>query len=434
MSYDGLENLTKSLLSDNPLHTMSHMSTAAKPIAIDMFCGCGGISAGLRDIGVRVIAGADIEPHYICTFRHNFPDAETITEDLSLLDPKRLMRRLGIKPGELDILSGGPPCQGFSKNVPRKNRFLDLPNNLLVLTFIKYVEALQPKLVLMENVAEMKNGFGQTYTQEIVSRLEGDGYRVSYEVLNAADYGVPQRRRRAFFIARKARSPLDFPTPTHIRSAKDSSSLLPWGEDWKHVSVWDAIGDLPSVSHDDCRTTFSYACEPFSDYQRNMRRDRKLVTNHTPRTLADTQYQRLASLNPGQGLKDLPDRLRPKSGYSGAYGRLTKTMIAPTITRWVFHPGSGRFGHPEDIRVITIREAARLQGFTDDFEFTGTYTQQAGQVGNAVPPLLIQKLAGSILRQAGYGEGRGLRGGASKSMNASNLSRSFSEGSGNVIV
>lgn len=382
---------------------MSHMSSAGIPVAIDMFCGCGGISAGLRDAGVRVIAGADIEPKYICTFRHNFPEAQAITEDLSLLEPTRLMKRLGIKPGELDILSGGPPCQGFSKNVPRKNRFLDLPNNLLVLTFIRYVEAFQPKLVLMENVAEMKNGFGQSYTEEIVTRLEDDGYRVSYEVLNAADYGVPQRRRRAFFIARKARSRLDFPTPTHIRSTEDSPGLLRWGdgEDWQHVTVWDAIGDLPSVTHDDSRKTFQYACKPFSEYQRNMRRGRKLVTNHTPRPLAANQYERLASLSPGQGLKDLPDHLRPKSGYSGAYGRLTKDMVAPTITRWVFHPGSGRFGHPEDIRVITIREAARLQGFPDDFEFTGSYLQQAGQIGNAVPPLLIQKLVESMLRQAG---------------------------------
>ena len=129
-----------------------------------------------------------------------------------------------------------------------------------------------------------------------------------------------------------------------------------------------------------------------------MRNGSTTVTNHVARHLQPTQYERLASILPGQGLKDLPKHLRPKSGYSGAYARLTKEMIAPTITRWVFHPGSGRFGHPVDIRVITIREAARIQGFPDSFEFVGTYTQQAGQVGNAVPPLLAERIAESLLQ------------------------------------
>lgn len=408
---------------------MSHQDDKKPPLAADLFCGCGGMSAGLRDAGFRVIAGADIEPKYISTFRHNFPDAHAVQEDLSELGPAKFMRNLGIEPGQLDILAGGPPCQGFSKNVPRKFRFLEDPNNLLVLTFLKYTKALQPKLVLMENVAEMKNGFEQSYTQEVVTRLEDAGYRVSYEVLNAADYGVPQRRRRAFFIAWKGSVPLKFPRSSHCRPTDSANLLRLHSLDTEHVTVWEAIGDLPSVPHDDEREHFEYRSEPFSDYQRIMRRDRKIVVNHTPRRLAPTQYERLACLQPGQGHKDLPVRLQPKSGYSGAYGRLTKDMIAPTITRWVFHPGSGRFGHPEDIRVITIREAARLQGFSDDFEFTGTYTQQAGQVGNAVPPLLVRKIATAMLRGAGYAAGSGLSEAASKSMNASNESRSLSDGS-----
>ncbi len=195
------------------LHTMSLVTSAKLPLAIDLFCGCGGISAGLRDAGFRVVAGADVEPKYACTFRHNFGDAQMVADDLRRLSPGDFMNRLQLARGELDLLAGGPPCQGFSKNVPRKYRFLDDPNNLLVLAFIRYVEALEPKLVLMENVAEMKNGFEQSYTEEIVGRLESAGYRVSHQVLNAADYGVPQRRRRAFFIAWKGRSTLEFPKP-----------------------------------------------------------------------------------------------------------------------------------------------------------------------------------------------------------------------------
>ncbi len=413
------------------------MRDQSKPTAVDMFCGCGGISAGLRDAGFRILAGADIEPNSICTFQHNFPEAQAITDDLSILPPSALMNRLGLRVGELELLAGGPPCQGFSKNVPRKNRFLDLPNNQLVRTFIEYIEAFQPRMVLMENVAEMKNGFDQTYTQEIIQRLSADGYTVSYQILNAADYGVPQRRRRAFFIAHKTHSDFIFPAQTHRKASllkKDPLWMFPEDKAQQHVTVWEAIGDLPSVAHNDGRKDFTYACHPFTDYQRMMRRSQTIVRNHTPRKLADTQLQRLASLQPGEGIKNLPDHLRPRSGYSGAYGRLTKDMVAPTITRWVFHPGSGRFGHPEDVRVITIREAARLQGFPDDFEFTGTYTQQAGQLGNAVPPLLVQKIAASLLTWLDYTRESGLSEAASRSMNPSRDTRSESEGSLKVIA
>src|SRR5690606_18855678 len=125
----------------------------------------------------------------------------------------------------------------------------------------------------------------------------------------------------------------------------------------------------------------------------------KQVRNHVARLLAPTQYARLAALKPGQKHKDLPRELQVRGGYSGAYGRLTKEMIAPTITRWVFHPGSGRWGHPVDIRVLSIREVARIQGFPDSFEFVGTYTQQAGQLGNAVPPLLAWRIAEAMRDQ-----------------------------------
>lgn len=344
--------------------------------------------------GFRVLAGVDLEPRYMATFAHNFPDAQSLPLDLSQTTPEEFMSRLGIVPGELTLLAGGPPCQGFSKNVPRKQRFLDSANNKLVKTFLDYCEGLKPKLILMENVAEMKNGFAQTYTAEVLSRLKEEGYTVTSGVLNAADFGIPQRRRRAFFIASCDGIKLEFPKPTHAPLSDESFLFsLP-----HRVSVWDAIGDLPSLKHGEGKPVCEYASEPFSDFQRLMRNGAKTVTNHVARHLQPTQYERLASLLPGQGLADLPKHLRPKSGYSGAYARLTKDMVAPTITRWVFHPGSGRFGHPVDFRVITIREAARIQGFPDSFEFVGTYTQQAGQVGNAVPPLLAERIAESLLQ------------------------------------
>jgi DNA (cytosine-5)-methyltransferase 1 len=373
------------------MNTISNMTIISKK-AIDLFCGCGGISAGLQMAGYEVVAGVDIEKNFISTFSHNFPDAKRITQDITKISPQEFSRIIGIEPEELDLIAGGPPCQGFSKNVPRKHRYLDDPKNLLVKSFLDYVEYLLPKMVLMENVAEMKNGFDGQYTDEIISRLDDAGYEVTHSVLNSADYGVPQRRRRAFFMANRKGLKFKVPEPTHSQTSRISL----FDNKPQHISVWDAIGDLPSLKNGEGYELVEYTCAPFSEYQRRIRNSNGIVKNHISRKLKDTQYQRLLSLEPGQGHKDLPLHLQVKAGYSGAYGRLTKEMIAPTITRWVFHPGSGRWGHPLDIRVISIREVARIQGFPDSFEFIGTYTQQCGQLGNAVPPLLAYEVINNL--------------------------------------
>ena len=140
----------------------------------------------------------------------------------------------------------------------------------------------------------------------------------------------------------------------------------------------------------------NYDLHSKNEFQSEMRRNSTALYDHVTRELSEKQYARIASIEPGQGIKDLPAELRPKSGYSGAYGRLDCEMISPTITRWVFHPGSGRFCHPREIRLLTIREAARLQSFSDNFRFTGTYIEKSHQVGNAVPPLIMQSMADSI--------------------------------------
>jgi DNA (cytosine-5)-methyltransferase 1 len=251
----------------------------------------------------------------------------------------------------------------------------------------------------MENVAEMKNGFEEAYSQEIISRLEDEGYTVTTAILNAADYGVPQRRKRAFFMANRFDIKLSPPPPTNYPRTKSDDTTHDLFAQKKHISVWEAIGDLPSVRHGEGEALTKYASLPQNEYQKRMRGTLTATTNHVARRLASLQYERLASIQPGQGLKDLPKHLQTKGGYSGAYGRLTKDMIAPTITRWVFHPGSGRWGHPVDIRTLTIREIARIQSFPDHYKFIGSYTDQAGQLGNAVPPLLATLVANHMQNQ-----------------------------------
>ena len=362
--------------------------------AFDLFCGCGGISCGLKLAGFNLLGGLDCEEKYISSYITNFSSECSFNKDILTLSNSFLTDHFSLRPFDLDLLAGGPPCQGFSKNVPRSQRTVDSDNNVLVNSFISFCEFTKPKAFLMENVAEMRKGFGAHYTHTILKRLSNKGYQIDHEVLNSADFGVPQNRRRAFFIGIHK----DFSTNCDsffndvlFASVRSPSSFLP-----ETVTVWDAISDLPSLKDGQGQSPASYEKRPASTYQIWARNGSGRLLNHVARKLTNIQKQRYEHLNPGEGIKDLPDHLRPKSGYSGAYGRLKRNMLAPTITRWVFHPGSGRYGHPNDRRVITIREAARLQGFPDWFEFSGSYCDQAGQVGNAVPPKLIEFLARQI--------------------------------------
>jgi DNA (cytosine-5)-methyltransferase 1 len=369
---------------------------------IDLFCGCGGLSTGFKSEGFHVLLGADINPHALKTYSRNFPGAKTIESDLSTVDPKALLRGLALKSGELDCLVGGPPCQGFSKNVRAKDRYHSDPRNLLLLTYIEFVKAFKPKFVLIENVAEMMNAFKSSYTDQIVESLEKAGYGVESERLLAADYGVPQLRRRAFFFANRVGAPITVPVAQRLRP-KDRPGLftkeLPRG----YVNVWEAISDLPPLEAGEGENPCEYAKEPTSEYQKGMRTKSRVVYDHVARRLTQPQLDRVRHLQPGMGggVEELPNHLRPRSGYSGAYARLIPDEPARTITRWVFHPGSGRFYHPFDNRVITIREAARLQSFPDWFSFEGTYIQKSHQVGEAVPPLLAQAFAAEVRKSLG---------------------------------
>ncbi len=365
------------------------------PTVIDLFCGCGGMSWGLKQEGFKILAGVDNNRAALKTYRVNFPEAEAVEWDLSR-PMSDLRNRLKMQEGEIDILVGGPPCQGFSKNVPRSGRFLEDAKNLLVRSYMEAIEVFRPKALVMENVAEMANAFDGAFRDELLGQLSRLGYEADYHVHNAAEYGVPQRRRRVVFLANRLGVPVYFPR-RQFRVALTEGTHKRAVERSEGVKVWEAIGDLAPVRGQGAQPN-TYSSPPFSPFQELMRTNAVLLTQHEERCLRDQQQARYEALAPGQGLKDLPDGLRPRSGYSGAYGRLTRDMISPTITRWVFHPGSGRFGHPVEARILTIREAARLQSFSDDFRFEGSNQEKSGQIGNAVPPVLMRAFA-PILRE-----------------------------------
>lgn len=372
---------------------MHHLKEKA-PTLIDLFCGCGGLSWGFEEEGFTLLLGADLRETALRTYVRNFPQATPLEKDLTDYSPHLLMARLGLNEGDLDCLVGGPPCQGFSKNVPARHRYLDDPKNRLVLRFIDFVRALRPKVVLLENVAEMVNAYDQAYTSEVKEAFHGMGYEIQSVRLLAADFGVPQLRRRAFFFANRLGRPVVIPESTHLPTGTNPG-LFNWRTAQPYISVWEAIGDLPSLESGGGASPTEYTTEARTEYQRLMRNGSSHLHDHVARDLTGPQLERVRHLRPGEGegVEALPRHLRPRSGYSGAYARLRPHEPARTITRWVFHPGSGRYYHPYDNRVITIREAARLQSFPDRFVFEGTYVQKASQVGEAVPPLLAKAFA-----------------------------------------
>lgn len=381
---------------------------------VDLFCGCGGISRGFAWTGrFATEMGVEIEPHPAATFKsnilnsHGLPtytyngDIEELTADEKVFWTH--MRIAGIShPGQLDILVGGPPCQGFSRNGTRKyldndkqRRFYDDPRNHLYKAFLFFLEKLQPRLVLIENVREFIN-FGQgKFSRDLVVRLEELGYHAAFKKICAADFGVAQVRHRVFFVGvqKKLVSKIQglslFPTPEFVEGPEE----LPLLGMKPYRTVRDAIADLPKPvdSHEKSPQRYS-ASSSVSEFALRLRSKSGLLHNHVSRQLSSTQLARIKAVGSGR-MRHIDPRLRTESFYGSAYGRLIWDEPSLTITTWVYHVGSGRYAHPEADRAITMREAARLQSFDDDFIFPPLINPVSQMIGNAVPPLLANAFA-----------------------------------------
>lgn len=372
---------------------------------IDLFAGAGGLTTGFHMAGFESLCAIDIDVKALSTYKHNYPNTKIIHQDICKVNPSDLRLALGLRQEELTALVGGPPCQGFSRNIPAAYRYLNDSRNQLYQIFLKFVQEFRPLYVVMENVPEILKAYNGVIRKEIIQYLELLGYKVVSSSLNAAYYGVPQTRSRAFFLASLYHS-VDFPEPTHFgdikcdyRDKKSCEKIDLLKENTSSiVTVRDAIGDLPSIDAGQIYDDEVYPSEPQSMYQTMMRSQSIKIVNHVARALSPIQMSRVSVLREGQDARDLPSELAPKKHYSGAYGRLYWDKPARTITRWVFHPGSGRFFHPTQDRTITIREAARLHSYPDRFHFIGTYTDMASQIGESVPPLLGKVIASSIVQ------------------------------------
>lgn len=331
-----------------------------KPTAIDLFCGCGGLTAGLKKAGFRVLAAVDIDPLSIKTYRANHRKVNVSEADIRELDPMDLLKAVNLKQGDLDLLAGCPPCQGFS-TLRTLNGAVDVkdPRNDLLLEFQRFVEVLRPRAIMMENVPGLAE---DDRFVAFCKRMKELGYLGDHRILNAADYGVPQRRRRLIYLAGLG---VDVPFARKARG---------------HKTVRQAIGGLPKAGNS-------------GDAVHDM------AENRSPR------IREMISRIPKDGgsRKDLPEEYRLGchtrcTGFYDVYGRMAWGEVAPTITSGCFNPSKGRFLHPKENRAITMREAALLQGFPRRYKFPATNNKSAIalMIGNALPPPFIAAHGRSI--------------------------------------
>ncbi len=331
---------------------------------LDLFCGCGGLSLGFEMAGFEVKFAIDNWEDALVTYRKNHKGTKTLNADLLLLNPKDVEFEYDIH--NVDIIIGGPPCQGFS--VAGK-RIVDDDRNKLYKSFVRFVEYFKPKAFVMENVPNILSIGDGAIKEEILRDFSKLGYKVSYKVLIASDYGTPQNRRRAIFVGLHDGKKFDFPK---------KSVEIP-------VTTFEALSDLPKDSVEDGN---NYPFKPQSDYQRFIRKNaNKLynhqITNHTPET------KRIIAMVPdGGNYKNLPKEMWNLRKVHIAWTRMNSQKPCFTIDT-----GHRHHFHYKYNRIPTVRESARIQSFPDNFIFIGSRTSQNKQVGNAVPPLMAKAIA-----------------------------------------
>lgn len=364
----------------------------AKWTCIDLFAGAGGLSEGLKQAGFQILVANDFNKVAASTYKYNHPETKFIDGPIQDLSAQYLLDVTGLRQGELFCLAGGPPCQAFS--VYNHQRGMHDERSGLFREYIRLVEGLMPEWIVMENVTGMSSVADGLAINEIVESLNNLGYNVEHRILKAEEYGVPQERRRIIFIGNRVGIPVRFPTPTH------DGRIRPF------VTVEEAIMDLPEIGINDGTEEAEYTKEPFSDYQKEMRKNSPILYNHTSPNLGEINIKRLSYIKQGGNWRDIPIELLPagmkrakRSDHTKRYGRLELSGLSSTILTKC-DPHWGAYFHPTQDRVISVREAARFQSFPDRFRFLGSKVEQYKQVGNAVPPLLARAVGLQIIQSA----------------------------------
>lgn len=371
--------------------------------AIDLFSGAGGLSYGFEQAGCVVDLAIEKDAWAVETYKANHINKNIIEVDINELDDVFFEKYRN----KVDIVMGGPPCQGFSIAASNRRKKDDV-RNILYKQFLRVVNVVQPKVVLLENVKEIVNyklPDGTKIVDDIKSFLTSLGYSFDYTILNCRNYGIPQDRRRFFFIAVKGKRRFKIETMMDRYITKE-------------ISFYEAMSDLPVVKPKQYPedSILKYTAEPQNEYQRIMRKNADMLYNHIPMQHTDKTVEKFAFLLQNNGI-ELPEDLKPRvrgnvdvvsiSKYSQNHRIIDGKKVSPTITASFY----SSFIHPDQPRNITVREAARMQTFPDNFVFKGKKTtlskkllekkgifeelhlDQFNQVGNAVPPVMAQHLA-----------------------------------------
>lgn len=372
---------------------------------MDLFCGTGGFSHGVaRGLGkAEVVLGIDYLEIATRTFAANNPDAVALHGDIREWTPGRVAKEHSIGPGDVDVIVGGPPCQGFSSIRPNRATNQDDARNGLYESFVSYVEFYSPAVFVMENVVGLATHEQGKLIDRIQTRFRAAGYAVDWKIVNAASFGVPQRRERLIMVGSRD-SEVAFPLPSHRATGDtighhDKTRMLSEVDitQWearplaKAVTTLEAISDLPPIEAGSGAN--AYESPPRNNYQRLMRVGAKTLTLH--QATGHTAKMLNIIRHSGFNINALPDGL-VTSGFSTCYSRLEPDLPAATITVNFVHPASNKCIHPFQDRALTPREGARLQSFEDSFAFAGTRTQIVKQIGNAVPPVLGEAIGRTL--------------------------------------
>jgi len=379
----------------------------------DLFCGTGGFSAGFEASVPEAFStrfGVDILPIALDTFRANHSAAETIQGDIRKISCKDVERMTGLHSGDVSVIMGGPPCQGFSSIRPFRATKLDDPRNTLFEQFANFVNYFQPPVLVLENVVGLATHKDGRTLDEMMGCFTSLGYECDWRILNAAHFGVPQKRERLILMGVAKGLSLIFPQPTHECSGatigyRDRKKMLvpedlplfrPIHKLLPAVTVMDAIGDLPVLKAGEAADRYDQ--RPSHPYQIARRKFSKSLTLHSSTKHSDRMREIIRHAGPN--ISYIPPHLI-SSGFSSCYSRLDADKPSVTITVNFVHPASNRCIHPFQDRALTPREGARLQSFDDTYNFCGSRTQIVKQIGNAVPPLLGKAVGLAVAKTLG---------------------------------
>jgi DNA (cytosine-5)-methyltransferase 1 len=375
----------------------------------DLFCGTGGFSKGFENsekADFEVIFGIDLLGPSVKTFNLNHKNAHGLTRDIRSVRRHEVEELTALKRGDLDVLIGGPPCQGFSSIRPFRSSKEDDPRNSLFEEYASFVNYFRPKIFVLENVVGLATHNDGNTLEAIQECFHSIGYDTDWKLLNAAHFGVPQKRERLIFIGAERGAKITFPKPSHNYSGstigyKNKSKILEPIEVnlfnalvlEQAISTMDAIGDLPPIGSGE--KAEGYETSPKTKYQKDRRKNSDrlklhIATNHSPKMMEIIRHS-------GKNINFIPKHLIT-SGFSSCYSRLDADEPSVTITVNFVHPASNRCIHPILDRALTPREGARLQSFDDDYEFYGNRSQITKQIGNAVPPILGKAIADELAK------------------------------------